>query len=449
LALSTKNLAAVTYCAVSLLGTTAVAQDNGVTFGVSQTLEYSDNIDFNAAENEGFRSSTALTFGYVTKTRVDSLSLSASTTAQLGTDAGADNAFTEPLLRLAYERNVKNAGINVNLSYRQAEISSIIATEELMDAGFIQIDNGLQTDIGYSFGVEFGRTDPVGGTIRYSGSTRRYTETDDPAMMDRDNETLSAQLNFRIDPRITARATASQSRFEELNDGIARDSTQLGLGVDFAVTKTLQVSTSLNYNEVERTEAGVTTTSDGLGFSVSATQETPTGPLTATLSSQVNENGRRTSITASRSLELRNGSLSFSVGGSQGEDDTFDPQYSLNYAQELPRGAAISFRASQSFETSSTGDEAINTQLAAQYSRPLTEVSRLSASANYRETNGIGANVDDASRMDLGLQYQHDLVQDWGLIGGYRRSFASETGEPDRTSNTVFVGLEKTFAWRP
>mgnify|MGYP002621465074 CR=1 FL=1 len=138
------------------------------------------------------------------------------------------------------------------------------------------------------------------------------------------------------------------------------------------------------------------------------------------------------------------------MGGVKREsDDSFDPTYSLSFAQELPRGAQLSLQASQEFQTIGTGDEAINSRVSANYSTPISTVSSLTASVNYRDTNGLGTNTDNATRLDLGLSYTHSLAQDWGLTGGYSRSFASEDGEQDRTSDTVFVGLQKTFEWRP
>ena len=436
---------------LALAASVSWAQDsnpNGVTFNVSQNLNYSDNLDFNAAETSGFRSQTALSLGYSSETRVEGLQFSASTTAEFGTDDGAANAFSDPLLQLSYRRESKNAGIEAGINFRRADVSSILGSQALIDAGFITIDNGFQTDLGTSIGFDFGRTDLISGSISYSSDSRRFTETSDPDLIDFDSRSVSARVNLRFDPRITGRITASRTDFDE-DGGLQRTTTSFGVGANFSVSQTLSVDASINSNETERTEAGSTTVNDGIGFNLTASQQLQGGSITASLASSSNENGRRTTLSFGRELELRNGSLNFTLGGVRDDDGNFDPTYNVSYAQELPRGAQISVQAGQAFETSSAGDEAINSNVAASYSRPLTEVSSLSATANYRQTTGFGSNDDDASRLDLGVSYQHSLAQDWGLVGGYNRSFATEEGEPDRTSNSFFVGLQKTFDWRP
>ncbi len=445
---STTRQATLVAC---LLASTGWAQDagNGLTFSVSQNLSYSDNLDFNAAENSGFRSVTGLSLAYNSQTRVQGLQFSASTNAEFGSDNDAENAFTDPLFNLSYRRDSKNAGITAGLNFRRAEISSILGTQDLIDAGFITIDNGFQTDVGYNFGFDFGRTDPLSGSLTVGGSNRSFTETSDPTLLDSERRSVAAQVNLRFNPAITGRLRASFSSFEE-DGGVTREQTSVGIGASFAASQTLSFDASINLDETERTDTGVTTRTDGLGFAVSAAQVVKGGRLSAQVSSSENENGRRTSLNFGRNFELRNGTLDFSVGAVRRDNvDGFDPTYSISFAQALPRGAEVSLQASQAFETNGSGDEAINTSLAASYSAPLTPVSSLSATANFRNTNGLGGEIDDASRLDLGVSYRHELAQDWGLVGGFNRSFATEEGEPDRTSNSVFVGLRKSFVWRP
>ena len=434
-----------------MVATAASAQEagtNGVTLGVSQNLSYSNNLDLDAAESSGVRAITNLNFAYGTATRVEGIQFTASTGLEFGDDDGSVNGIIDPLIGLSYRREAKNAGITASANFRQAEVSSILGTQALIDAGFITIDNGTQTDLNYSVGLDFGRTDPISGSLTYTNNLRRYTDTEDPSLLDFDNDTLAAQLNLRFDDRITGRISASVTNYTE-DGGFERTSSNFGVGANFAISQTLSVDTALSYNETEVTEAGTTTVADGLGFTLSASQALKDGSLSAQLASSVNENGRSTTINVSRAMELRNGNLSFSLGGVRGEDDDFDPTYSVGYSQELPKGAQVSIQASQTFETSGDGNDAINTNVAASYSAPLTVVSSFQATANYRETSGLDTTEDDASRLDLGLTYQHSLAQDWGLVGGYSRSFTTEDGEPDQTSDTVFVGLTKNFEWRP
>lgn len=437
--------------AACLFATAAGAQEtapNSVTFDVSQNLSYSNNLGFDQAERSGARAVTALAFGYNSSTRVQGFSFSASTNATFGTDDIVENGITDPVFRLSYNRESKNSGVKASVNFRQAEVSSIIGTQALIDAGFYTIDVGQQTDVGYSVSYDFGRTDPISGSLTYSGNSRDYTNTTDPDLLDTDQNTLAGELKFQLDPRITARAFAQYSTYEE-ESGFERNSSRYGVGADFAVTKTLSVNASVSQNEVERVENGVSTTTDGLGINMGVTQAVPDGQYTANVATTRNENGRRATLRLGRQMELKNGNLGLSFGGVSVDGDSFDPLYGITYAQELPRGAALSLEASQAFQTSSSGDEAINSKAALNYSTPVTAVSSLQASANYQQTLGIDNSVDDASRLDLSLSYRHELAEDWGLVGGYTRSFATDEGTPDIGSDTIFVGLQKRFEWRP
>lgn len=445
---SGSSKAAIAAC---LVANAAVAQDavnNGVTLGVSQNLSYSNNLGLNSAETSGLRSITNLNLGYATATRVEGVKVTASTGLEFGSDDGSANGLIDPVFGLSYRQESKNAGFTASANYRQADVSSVLNTQTVVDSGFISIDEGVQTDLNYSLGFDFGRTDPVSGSLTYAGNTRRYTETSDATLLDFDSNTLTAQVNLRFDDRITGRLSASLTEFVEEN-GLKRNTENYSIGANFAVTQTLTVDAALSYNETNRTEGSVSTSTDGLGFTMSANQDLKDGSLSARLASSVNENGRRTTISVSRELELKNGALSFSFGGVRSEDDSFDPTYNIGYNQELPKGAQFSVQASQAFETSGLGEDAINTRVAASYSAPLTTVSSLEATANFRNRQGLDTSADDASRLDLGVRYRHSLAQDWGVVGGYNRSFTSEEGEADQTSDTVFVGLQKTFEWRP
>lgn len=428
------------------IATASAAQDtetNGVSLTVSQNLNY----DLDGDESNSFRALTGLQLNYGTATRANGFQFTASTGLEFGGEDSI-NGFLDPIVSVSYRQESKNAGITASANLRQAEVSSILGVENLVDPGFVTIDSGRQTDVNYSVGYDFGRTDPISGSITYSNNARRYAETDDATLLDFENHAVTGQVNLRFDDRIVGRVSASFTEYSE-DGGLSRTSAGYGIGANLAVNQTLSVDASLNFDETERTDSGITTTTDGLGFTLAANQSLPDGSLSARLSSFVNENGRSTTVNVSRAMELRNGSLSFSLGGVRDEDGEFDPTYSIGYEQELPRGALVSIEASQTFNTSIDGVDSINTSAAATFSTPLTTVSSFQATANYRETNGLDLSEVDASRLDLGLTYQHDLAQDWGLVGGYNRSFTTEDGEADQTSDTVFVGLQKNFEWRP
>jgi len=142
----------------------------------------------------------------------------------------------------------------------------------------------------------------------------------------------------------------------------------------------------------------------------------PDGAITASLASSFDEDGRTFTSNIGRQMTLKAGELSYSFGLSGSDNGDLNPLYAVSYSQELPRDAAANVRLSQSFATNGTGREAVN---------------------------------EDVSVMNFGVNYSHALAQDWGIVTGYTHSMSSSDQDGDDSTNTVFVGLQKDFSWRP
>ena len=71
------------------------------------------------------------------------------------------------------------------------------------------------------------------------------------------------------------------------------------------------------------------------------------------------------------------------------------------------------------------------------------------AGLSLRNINVLSATGNDTTRVDLNLTYRRNVSRDWALVGGYRYSILASDVNEDVESNTVFLGLSRTFAWRP
>jgi hypothetical protein len=63
--------------------------------------------------------------------------------------------------------------------------------------------------------------------------------------------------------------------------------------------------------------------------------------------------------------------------------------------------------------------------------------------------NELGNNPNDGQRYDINLTYRYALTRDWGLLGGYSHRVSTSDNDNDRRSNTIFIGLERSFGWTP
>jgi len=436
---------------LATLATAVAAQETSgggtiLNLGVSQRLGYSDNHSFTATPASAFTSVTGLSFALTSATKTEMFSVN---TAGGVTYDSADNAFTvsDPNLSLAYMQDSKNATFVSTLGYRETDVSSAVDVN-IGSSSFVILDEGTRIDLGGRVSLEFGKTDPISGNVTLTHNKTTYRGTTSADLVDQDTTGLAATLNFRVDDRITTSVSGNLSR-RVTAAGLDTTNVGIGAGVSLAYSKRLALSASMRYNLINQTNGGAEASSDGIGFSLGADYEMPDGAITASLTSSVDEFGRTYNGNIGRSMELKAGQLSYSLGLSARGNGALRPLYAISYSQELPRDAEASVQLTQSFDTNDSGRDAINTSLSANYSMPLSAVSGIGASLQYRSTMITNFDNEDVSRLDVGINYTHALAEDWGLVTGYSHAIATTDTAADIRSNTVFVGLQKDFSWRP
>jgi len=432
------------------LASFAGAQESGgsnLTFSVGQTLRYTTNDGFDADADSAFRAQTNLGFAYRSETRRDSFALSVNSGFTFSPDDGGDTGVIEPTVNLSYGRTSKSAEFTLNGSFRSIDLDGFV--DEDSDGDLVAFDGGTRTDINGSIGLVFGKNAPLGGSFNVSQSIRDYSDTTDPDLLDVVTTHADGTITLKFDDRFTGRLFAGWTDTDEDNGGTDRTTTRVGAGLDILVDPTLTAGMDLTYANTETAESGVSASEDGLGLSLRANKRLPNGSLSARISTDIEQNGRRTSFSIDRDYELKNGNFGFTFGGSQSDAADFSPLYGLRYNTELVRGGNLSASLNQKYNVETDGDEAISTNLAVSYNQALSRTSNFSTGFSYRDKNVVSGDEADASRWDFNVQYRHNLTRDWGLVGGYTRSLATEDGEADRSSDSIFVSIDRTFGWRP
>ena len=221
-----------------------------------------------------------------------------------------------------------------------------------------------------------------------------------------------------------------------------------GLDHQFSQIDTL----SLDYGRSEIVETfdalpGVENVLTSPVLNANFTREMVNGSAGASFRSNLTNQGRQNTLQFRRSLELPNGSLSFSFGVAEGE--TFEPRPigSLRYETQGHRStfAASVLRTAQISDTLSRATE--NTRLNLEYTLALTEVSGLSLDFLYGDISVLG--IDDAQaareRSSLYASYNHAITEDWDVVVGYEaRYFAPDVG-PSSTTGGVFFTFRRDF----
>lgn len=466
------------------------------TVTVGQTLRYSDNLNLQTNGDSVLQSRTALDFAFDSVTRTQTLSFDLG--GALVVDTDGDAGIEEPYARFAYAIEGANSRLSLDADYRRVDLNSAVSTQSVTDPNgtpvpvtdTARIEEGVRSNSAVVLRYETGLRSKVGFSLDLSQRARRYRDTTSANLFDTDTRRAGVEVTFRIDPQITARLLASHLRYEaEDSNNTRRRETKLGAGLTLDITPALRLDSNLQHSRVVRTSGGTKTLTDGLSLGLGLTQTLKNGTLSIDFSTDPTSSGRRSSLRANRVMDLRrDGRLSYGVGLTKTKGFSAEPLLSLSYAQPLKRGEVdLSF--SQRARTDETSDEpVILTRLSARYRGDLTsrvnwsigasindvdaqsptgedrraisfdtslvgqisDVSSWSAGLTLRDTDTTDpGGVENQRRFGISLGYRHQMSRDWDLVASYRHDAITETGAADRKANTISLGLEKTFSFRP
>lgn len=444
------SLAAIT--ATPLLAQEGTGIRGNLSF--STGLEVSDNPSLSATpDGTTLTSVTNLGFSLTSETRVDRLRF----TMGAGIE-GEDGGSTTDADALDLQRS------NIGLSYVREGISSRLAlsgrydeanlddevfgffVDGVFDPDALIVEGGTRTRTRLGADFSTGRDAPFGVDLSFGVSSNEYNDTSDPELVNRDSRRLSATARFSINPTTTARLTSTyrQTEIEDLLD-TTRTTQSLGAGVTAETNTGLEVSADLTLDSAE-TLNGTTVASedDGVGLSFGVVQPRPDGQFEATISSRVDNSGRRTSASLTRSFDLPTGGLSLSLGVVGQEDESIELTTRVGYSREAA-GGRLTANLVQSPSTND-GEAFLNTSLGLGYEAPINSISSWSADFSYGSAALIGG-IDGDARTSAGVRYSRDLNADWSLNAGLRHVRISEEGADSRTSNTLFVNVGRDFSF--
>lgn len=427
--------AALALCAGLAHGQDAAGLEAEFTF--SQGLTYSDV--------DGSFARTTLGFGLSSATRSQTFDLQLGTVLEHGFDGGSDANTIDPSASLSYGIESRQTAVNTSLSYRQADADDVFEDPNGI-LGDLVFDDGTREDSSADLTLDFGREAPFGGTFSLGYDETNFTDTASPDLVDTVTRSAGLSLRFDIDSRIAATLGYTMSDTDRASGRDTR-SERLTLGANLTVTPTIDANVSVGLREITVTDGGIITQADGVTYGLGITQARPNGSLTYSLESDLSEAGRRTTATVGTSIETRRGTLSTSLGITDGVNSGLRPLLTLGYSEDLPRGS-YSVDISQDFSTDADGDEVLNSRLRLAWRQDLNSVSRVTSDLTYQISDRLNLD-DDTSRLELGVQYSHDLTEAWAVSTRYSYSVTDDDGASREKENEIFIGLETAIGWRP
>jgi hypothetical protein len=434
---------------------TALSQEGGLNFSgrFAESLELSDNPDF-IADPTGttLRSVTSLGFGFDSTTAAESISfdtgISYRFTLATSSETPPRTGFFDPFVNFAYGRNSLTASLSFDASYSESDTGNLDFVVD-PDSQDLVVDQGTVARTAIGFGLETGIGGPFGVEVAADYVRRVYFDTVDPDLTDDESFAFLGIARFAVTPTTDANLIARYIQDRDFDgDDYRRTTTRLGAGFDHSFTETQRLSFDVTSDVIDTSESGVIETDEGYSFIVGYEQDLLNGGFSVEASSVLENVGSQNTISFSRSLDLPDGALFFLLGATNNEATELNPILQIGYTREIGE-AVLSATARQSVDQSTTdSDEFLNRLFNIDYSQAINTVSGWQTSFGFNESENLSAGGTDR-QVNFTISYNRSLTEDWDVIGGYRYRDLQSTSEADRTSNTLFLTLERDFAARP
>lgn len=425
---------------------TSLAQD-AEQGGTQVNLNYTERLQY--TDDEGTELNSGLQLDISSQTRTQRLAFSLFGTLEKSLSNGLGSARVEnPRAAFEYGIETRNTELSFDTVYRRTEIDSLsLEDATAQNTTTLDIDTGDREDISTGFVLDIARAAPFGATVSLNHTETSFINTVSDTLIDSKTTSGSVRLRLNLAPTYTGFVTASTRKLDR-NGGIDTTTNAFQISSEIDINPSLRGVFGLGYTTVRSSGSAVPNTTDGLSYSARLITSRPNGTLDASMTSAIQETGRRSSLRLNRSFDLPRGSLSGGIGLSHNsQTNGTDPLYDLSYSRTFSQAKLrATFR--QAFATNSVGTEALNSFFDISLSRNLSEISVLTTRFSVSDSNQNGGGTD-SSRIDFRVDYSRSLTPDWSLVSGFSHVRRRQSGSDDSTDNEVYLGLRTTVGWRP
>ncbi|WP_374301328.1 hypothetical protein [Paracoccus sp. (in: a-proteobacteria)] len=378
-------------------------------------------------------------------TRIQTLQVNLSAPFRLNDpEEDSDFALGDPQGRLLFRRGVRNAALEVELGYRENDLDREILFDDLSNE-FVTLDGGRVAQSDARLTYVFGSQSRLGGELGLSWLRRDYSGTTDPDLDD--NETRGGNIALYLEPTplIRARVLAQANRTDG-EDGNDSRSDRYGAGASMQLDKLTNLDVELARTNIRRDEDGITEEAEGPSLRLGLTRSRPLGDWSLSFGSDPGTSGRREDFSIGRSLKLRGYDLDGQVGVTHFRGN-YDPIFQIAYRQQISRASQIQASLSRAGVTDDDGDEALNTDIAAGYSRQISDVSTIAANVRYRESEVQSGDSEDARTVSFGLDYSRALPNDFALVAGASIIRSKDSDGQRDDEDRVYLGINRSFSF--
>ncbi|HLQ20593.1 MAG TPA: hypothetical protein VK146_16600 [Tabrizicola sp.] len=423
-----------------------LAQDGGVAlvFGIENRLEVVGNDALSVpADGTDIANVTRLSFGLTSETALDQLSFfvaGAAVVENPAGPAGTELDFGRGEASFSYRREVPSAAFEITGEVRSDDIDSADSLDAVDETG-------SYTDYALSTRLETGRTSTVGLQFGLGYAATDYQDTTDPDLVDFREARADATVLLRFSETLTARLGARYSERREDDAGTTVTETTVGfVGLDYAVSERLDLTTELGYAQVETEEFDLIERETGPDLTLGATYDMPVGTLSGLfrVTRSVDE-GQRETLEIARAIETPRDEITARLGVTRADVTGTDVIGSLSLTRALPDGSiGLELARTVAYD----GDDAEETDTSAvsvNWLKNLNESASISLDISYEQSDSPSETI---KQVTFGAGYSQRLTADWNLDTGVGYRIRDDNDGRARSPN-LFVALSRDFQIRP
>ncbi len=428
-----------------------LAQEAGglnATFDVGQRLDYREEEGFAAGDVSEFRSLTTLGFGISSETRNQSIAFDVSSGLAITLGDDSETTFEGTQATLDYTLDNRENLLTFNTRYRRDQVDDLVFETTMVDDE-VATGVGLREVTTVTTGLTLGRESRVTGVFGYSYENSEFSDVLDPSLNDSDRQNAEARISFGLTRTATVDLFGAWGEVDEQGAGATdRETRRAGIGLEYEISPITTVTGEIAYSE-EESRGDTIDETEGFNYALSVVRARPNGAINLNYTQADTLNGARRQLTAGQELTLRRGTLNYALGATRTEG--FDAQLlaNLTYSYELDRNSTTGITLSQIGTINSDDEEVVNTRFDLSYTRALSRVSEINAGLAVVDENVLEDGAADQRSIRFDVNYGYEVGRDWLLTSGYEYSTVRVDGEDDRDRSTVYIGLSRSYAYRP
>lgn len=429
-----------------------------MTLEVDQRFEAGDNLGLeNPEEGDTALSTTGLTFGLVTETHNQSLSVTVGGKLRAGetpANSDIDTGFVEPRVSFDYLREASNARLTLEGDYRERDISFTPAVSDFADdTGVIVLPpdfedlRGSGTRQSYNLGAQLETNLNAPLSFVFDASVRGISyDQQTAALSDTFRYSYGARANLRFSDVTIGFVSYNFDHFDSDNlQNTDRDTHAVEVGVSQELSERASFEAAIGFSDIDETQNGISRTTSGATGRVSLNYAMPDGFVTASYSTSRDQDGPRHNVDVGRTFELPRGLFSATVGATRKNSSSIALTGNVLYLQELPTGD-FRFSVNRNVSIDNDDQERVTTTAELGYDHKINDLSSIGFDVSFGLSEG-NATSNETTRADVSASYNRSLTEDWRLSTGvaYKVRDQQTVGKSDSTS--IFVNLNRDFVF--